>query len=112
MPQRKIKFRAWDKIQKCFVATTPVALKLYFENPTRYKINQYTGLKDKNGKEIYEGDIIKIFDKNYEIEFMGGQFIAKDYWMGRQDNPCDFVESIEYTQVIGNVWENPNLLKN
>ena len=60
---------------------------------------QYIGLKDKNGKEIYEGDIVKNRDGQiYEIEFKFNSFNGKymvDFWE---------------LEVIGNIWENPELL--
>ena len=73
---------------------------------------QYTGLKDKNGKEIYEGDLIGEKNCYAEVIFKDGKFA----------NNTDFEPIIEWiwgrerkrleTEVIGNIYENSNLLKN
>ena len=80
---------------------------------------QFTGLKDKNGKEIYEGDILKstpgwatffIDDKREHIsvvEFVGSGF--KGNYSGTLYN-LDRLD-MAYTEVIGNIYENPELLE-
>lgn len=82
-------------------------------------IGQFTGLYDKNGKEIYEGDIVKHFNHNEiirEIIFMKGSF---GYWTGKEFISYasnyhfewnDFYKS-EKIEIIGNIYENPELLK-
>ncbi|EOO05013.1 hypothetical protein IAW_05832 [Bacillus cereus str. Schrouff] len=70
-------------------------------------VGQYTGLTDKNGKRIYEGDIIRFKDKNLdsvereEISFNDGGFGTEDWWL-RDIGECE---------VIGNIYENPELLE-
>ncbi|PFR66486.1 hypothetical protein COK29_26660 [Bacillus cereus] len=72
-----------------------------------YNIMQYTELLDKNGKEIYEGDIISYHDKVFEskgtaaVRFIDGGFGTGDWWL-RDIGECE---------VIGNIYENPELIE-
>lgn len=119
---REIKFRAWDgeKIQKDFIIGRPqaadclsimtdekFALKQY--SLKEWKVMQYTGLKDKHGKEIYEGDImaIKTTYHSYPISviFSEGAFSFKE-----DGSYGTLAEWNEHSEIIGNIWENPELL--
>ena len=82
---------------------------------------QYTGLKDSKGKEIYEEDILKgnggAEDFFFDIGFEEGCFIAKMPWIKNGEiypelkAYCGFKEDFISIEVIGNIYENPELLE-
>lgn len=104
---REIKFRCWDKKDKQMIVLESqyVSEALhYYENGT-HEFMQYTGLFDKHGKEIYEGDILKDLEGTLGIvKFNNGRFEAFD---GSWDN----LEFPDESEIIGNIYENPNLIK-
>jgi len=115
---REIKFRIWLKNKEemdyndCFIRASgnPVIWGGDEQEKDSYVLMQYTGLKDKNGKEIYEGDIVKT-DKEYKdiIIWEDGSFFLKstdkDY-----DNEYLWEYIPKRLEVIGNVYENKDLI--
>lgn len=77
-------------------------------------IGQYTGIDDKNGKEIYEGDIVRYRDsRGQHIEkviFDKGCFYAGMHW-GSSTRVAPKLINTRITEVIGNIYDNPELLE-
>ena len=71
-----------------------------------FDLVQYTGLKDKNGKEIWEGDIIT---DGRQVEFIDGSFypVSRETGCGC----CSDSTNPQLNEVIGNIYENPNLIE-
>jgi uncharacterized phage protein (TIGR01671 family) len=130
---REIKFRAWHKEYKKMLTVYVIHQGTYSEGFVRncqgfvppndqyiFKFNeaewmQYTGLKDKNGKEIYEGDILESSAGGYKyaVEFKNGCFMWCDepiVFDGDRDKEDNFSFGSDWATVIGNIYENPNLL--
>ena len=90
-------------------------------------VGQYTGLTDKNGKKIFEGDIVRLTDEHNEIEWTavvvfgnpngeynwGWQLKAIGEFDGNKDILLwvDMEESGAYCEVIGNIYDNPELME-
>lgn len=113
---RTIKFRAWDKYEKKWV---PVNFGFDIDNtgfmypvdtrpPTDLVLMQFTGLFDRNGKEIYESDIVEIKDKG-NITQQSSYDMYEVRWVN--DNSWNISNRKDVYEVIGNIYSNPELLQ-
>lgn len=134
---REIKFRAWDinknkmfQVQKLvgntgdsriyadwevFEEGKKESLRSYdkMTNDEVY-LMQYTGLKDKNGKEIYEGDIVKLegyYHSIYEVVFIRSSFVLQDSDKSKGLYVRIVMQDTYQMEIIGNIYENPELIK-
>ncbi len=128
---KEIKFRGWDldaekwRLGNLIAKPQPFIVgqmidsceeycSLEFWWPVVYKsVGQFTGLKDKNGKEIFEGDILKTETEKAMVVSWNQKFAsfcldregwAFSHWFGES---CDS----EFCEVVGNIYETPDLLK-
>lgn len=75
-------------------------------------VGEYTGLKDKNGKEIYEGDILHSEYLDYEVRFIQNEYYSKIAKFSGENNSDLGFENAGKLEIIGNIWENPDLIEN
>jgi uncharacterized phage protein (TIGR01671 family) len=114
---RRIKFRVWDKVDNLMIdfetllpAPRTFAKVLAGERKSVCELMQFTGLHDVNGVEIYEGDIILSWGYHLEVlweesdaSFLAASADGRIQESGQEwDNDC---------KVIGNIYQNPELLK-
>lgn len=135
MERREIKFRVFDKNENDIVRWDWELLNdgiidlyhLFFAKDENLIIQQFTGLLDKNGKEIYEGDVISYREHR---KYLQSSFIGKVVWLNshcgfgyifvNNENviktyPFNSVDEIEndflnHTEVIGNIYEDSELI--
>lgn len=135
--KREIRFRAWNKKDKVMVDVAAMnfgpsglwsliedAVDAELQLADSYDLMQYTGLHDKNGREVYEGDILKVTSED------GESYVATVKWFGDEGYPAFdlagipaawcyesnalatiFESGVETCEVIGNIFEDKQLLE-
>lgn len=117
---RDIKFRAWEKNLKEIISVDSINfeaglinMELAWRTFEEIELMQYTGMKDKNGVEVYDGDIIR-----EDIEKGGPPIIVSVVWEDgafygkeRTHDPEYLLKEFLNGEVIGNIYENPELLE-
>ena len=121
---RDIKFRVWDNERNAMFNSKSVDVdffegkieitsdtirydEVYTDEIKDFELMQYVGCKDKNNKEIYEGDIVKTKEHIGQIIYSKGMFfidVKGDFYL-------PIYNVLEFMEVIGNIYENPELLE-
>lgn len=133
---REILFRGKDSITKSWVygalvqqQDDPLKEKAFIISYSNYQfgdfseavmhevdpetVGQYTGFVDKKGKKIFEGDIVSIYNSKaflFAVEW-NNQYVLKCTTNGVSDNILNVIESPEDVEVVGNIYDNPELIK-
>ncbi len=132
----KIKFRIWDKKDECWHVSPnehKIGVNSFYEEigentVSRYSVDGdglifqlFTGLLDKNDKEIYEGDVLQIpqeevkncihspYGHVWYSDIFGNWFVSYNHMYSEMSD--DLYRRIHDSEVIGNIFENPELLK-
>ena len=115
------KFRIWDKINKCWATDFTLSLEgeLLCDGGTtlfikeNFELMQWSGYKDRDGKDIYAGDILHLYaDTDYSGEYYPYFVGLKDYgWLAWDDGgDSEAIADVhDSAQILGNIYENPEM---
>lgn len=115
---RELKFRVWDKDAKRMLYQTDIE---YYDDMIGFRfdsdilankedivIMQYTVLKDKNGKEAYEGDVVKLGDQYLVVKYRTEYACFE---LSVNDDVYKRIFVLKDAEIVGNIYENPELLE-
>ena len=116
---REIKFRAWDKkynlMERGLFGIRSDGLVSSNSGPDNVVLMQFTGLKDAKGQDIYEGDVLSFLANRepHVVEFRNGAFMVDGFKGGLTNDGYYYLGNcrVDVCEVIGNIYENPELLK-
>jgi len=123
MKNRIIKFRVWHKFNNTMsynpytdeysTEGTPLntAIESDFNNDNYSELMQFTGLTDKNGKEIFEGDYIVCLSRNAKVAHPVEWNSKLGAWVGNYGTTYLIAPETYEIEVVGNIYENSELLK-
>ena len=115
---REIKFRAWDRVSREMIGAERLTLRNgilaegFVFQASKRDFMQFTGLHDKNGKEIYEGDVVRHYDyprQKFSVEYIAPSFEARNTKDGTLRPMWHNGKLTDY-EIIGNIYSNPELL--
>ena len=125
---REIKFKVWDKENKKFITSRQGRAHIGIDlngnvynlqdgsgGKERYELIEFTGLKDKSGKEIYGGDICNTRHYTNNFYYIGIVEYSEPcgQWLICQKSPYELdlrFEEMKEIEIIGNIYENPELI--
>ena len=127
---RELKFRVWNEFENKFMPRGVIEISygsfididlrngsIRFNHGDKI-VEQFTGLRDRNGKDIYENDLIRAVGKNvvddtFSVVFKNGAFCLKSGQKSRPlfDDDCGINFILSHLEVVGNIHENGDLLK-
>lgn len=114
MENREIKFRVWNTDSKKWVKNLTYCIDDFSTtNKEWHKVMQYTGRKDKNNNDVYEFDLLKTESGTVMAKFFEGSFmlVNLDGNLIKDGSGVGFTAWINDCEVIGNIYENPELLE-
>jgi uncharacterized phage protein (TIGR01671 family) len=117
---REIKFRAWDGEQMYHhplvgIGVAEWGLYEMLNHPQIWKVMQFTGLHDKNGREIYESDIVRTgqsYTSLAQVVYQAPSFVMKE--KPSHKTWYEFILAAsenQFCEIVGNIYENPELLR-
>lgn len=116
----RFRFRVWDIEYKKYYPASDFCIEDFQDSGDEIIVEQCIGLRDKNGRLIYEGDICLLYGRKYEIRWKDGGFGARDYPPCADTDGYIFSDTVPFTnrlylredlkeiEVVGTIHDNPD----